>query len=82
MKSINNTNISEKGKNEITFAGYYESIPTYPKRNFIKEVCKRCEVSRQTVENWATGRSKPQKRSHYIILSELTGIAPEKLFES
>lgn len=81
MKSINNTNISGTGKNEMTFTDYYESIPTYPKKNFIEEVCKRCDVARKTVENWIAGRSKPQKHSHYLILSELTGIAPDKLFE-
>lgn len=69
-------------KNGITLADYYDNIPKYPRSDFLTEVCKRCEIKRATVYAWLTGKAKPQKSSHYLILSEITGIAPEKLFES
>ena len=82
MKSIEKTNTSDVGKGKITFKDYYDSLPSFvtPKKEFIDEICRRCEVNESTVRNWVALRSRPQKESHYLILSELTGIEPENLF--
>lgn len=77
---MGNPNTFEGNENQMTFSDYYNAIPTFPKRDFVKEVCRRCEVNENTVYNWTANRSKPQKASHYRILSEITGIAPEMLF--
>ena len=80
MKSISKTKTSEGKEKIMTFSDYYENIPSFPKKTFIDEVCKRCEVNENTVRNWVFNRSKPQKVSHYSILSEITGIPAEQLF--
>ena len=81
MKSISKTNTLEGKKDEMTFMDYYSNIPSFPKKDFVRTVCDRCEVNENTVYNWVSGRSKPQKASNYRILSEITGIAPENLFD-
>ncbi len=66
----------------MTLADYYDGIPAFntPKKEFIDEICKRCEVNENTARNWVANRVRPQKKSHYRILSELTGIPEENLF--
>ena len=82
MKSIEKTNTLDVGEGKITFKDYYDSLPSFitPKKEFIDEICRQCEVSENTVRNWIAGRVRPQKDSYYLILSELTGIDPENLF--
>lgn len=80
MKSISNSNTLEGKEKEMTFSDYYQNIPSFPKRDFVREVCMRCEVNESTVYNWTANRSRPQKISHYRILSEMTGIPAENLF--
>ncbi len=80
MKSISKTNTFEGKIQGLTLSGYYENIPTFPKKDFIDKICERCEVNENTARNWIANRSKPQKASHYRILSELTGIPAENLF--
>lgn len=67
-------------KKEMTFLDYYKAIPMFPKRDFVRKLMELCEVSENTVYNWVSGRSKPQKESHYRILSEITGIEEKSLF--
>ncbi|MDE5877557.1 MAG: hypothetical protein K2H47_08720 [Muribaculaceae bacterium] len=82
MKSTNKTNPSGSSKNLMTLKDYYKNSPVFSRRIFIAEICKRCGITVRTAHNWITGKIKPQKQDHYLILSEITGIAPEKLFES
>lgn len=74
-----NTFEAQDGK--MTLMDYYQSIPKYPKQDFIKEICKRCDVNENTVRNWLAGRNLPQKASYLRTLSEMTGIPEENLFE-
>ena len=80
MKNNCKNNTLEGKEREMTFSDYYNSIPLFPRKTFVDEVCKRCDVSENTVYNWLGNRSKPQKVAYYHILSEMTGIAPENLF--
>ncbi len=65
MKSIENANITGCENIIMTFHRHYASLPesrwNAPGRDFITEVCQKCEVSENTVLNWLTGRSIPQK---------------------
>ena len=66
---------------KMTLSGYYDSLPTSaPRTLFIKQVAKMAGVSEPTVVNWAKG-AKPQRFEHVMILSKVTGIKPEDLWE-
>lgn len=80
MKKNSNANNLEENGNKITFAGYYKHIPAHPKKDFIEEVCRKCDVNVNTARSWATNKARPSKYSHYLALSDLTGIPAEDLF--
>lgn len=86
MKRIENANTFEDKASKMTLRDYFDSMPKSkwmaPRRDFISEVSRRCEVNATTVTNWISGRSYPQKSSYYNILSEITGIEPQDLFKS
>ena len=77
---MGNPNTFDVKEKQMTFSDYFDAIPKFPKKDFVKRVMEDCEVSEATVYNWTTNRSKPQKASHYRILSEITGIPAENLF--
>lgn len=82
MESTNNSNkLNEKG-HILTLKGYYLNLPdaTHPKTEFINEVIKRTGVSFNTARNWVIYGMKPNKPEHVAILSEITGISPEHLW--
>ena len=82
MKSEVKTNsLNEKGK-IITLKDYYSNLPeaTHPKTDFLRAIAKRCDVSETTVRNWVRFGFKPNNKEHIIVLSEITGIAPENLW--
>ena len=85
MKSIENSNTSEKTEKKMTLMDYYDSLSSEriemtERSQFISLICEELEVSRFTVLNWIAGRSFPQKASYYTKLSELTGIPQDQLF--
>lgn len=83
MKSINNSNTSSpKGKN-MTLKGYYKSLPepTYPKKVFLNTIAEKCNVTIATANNWIKYGIKPNNPEHVRILSEITGISPECLWD-
>lgn len=67
----------------MTLNGYYKTLPTHtaPKKSFIAEVAQRCGVSEQTVRNWCIYGMKPNNYKHIRILSEITGIKEEDLWQ-
>ena len=79
---MGNPNTLEGKVEKMTLSDYYQGIPTLitPKKEFIEKICKRCEVNENTARNWVFNRVRPQKASHYRILSEITGIPAENLF--
>lgn len=72
----------EKGK-KMTLKDYYKSLPSCksPRKEFISEVSSRCGVSEQTVRNWCIYGMKPQDFKHVKVLSELTGIKEDMLWD-
>lgn len=82
MENVIKTSIlSENGK-KMTLKGYYKSLPepTYPKKEFTSEIARRCNVSEVTVKNWIMYGFRPSNEKHIEILSEMTGIKPEDLW--
>jgi len=67
----------------MTLKGYYDSLPQpdNPRRSFILSIMQRLNVVESTVFNWLSGRSRPSDPKHIAVLSELTGIKPEDLWE-
>ena len=83
MKGEVKTNsLTEKAKT-ITLKGYYSNLPeaTHPKTDFLRNVAKKCDVSEVTVRNWVRYGFKPNNKEHIQILSEVTGIPAESLWE-
>lgn len=82
MKSNDKTNTLIKKGQSMTLRAYYKSLPepTFPKRDFIQEIANKCNVSLTTANNWIKYGIKPNNPEHVHILSEMTGIAPEKLW--
>lgn len=62
---------------------FYEELPrpSCPKSEFAKEVAKRCGVSVVTVKNWIKTSIHPSEQRYCLILSEMTGIPVEELWE-
>lgn len=82
MESTLKTNTSSVNAGIITLQGYYKNLPeaTYPKSNFIRDVAARCGVTDVTVRNWIKYGMKPNNPEHAAILSEMTGIGIENLW--
>lgn len=82
MRNSNNSNTFPIKKESMTLRGYYRSLPdpTYPKRDFVHEIAMKCNVTLTTANNWIKYGIKPNNPEHIRILSEITGIAPENLW--
>lgn len=71
------------GKNcEKNFWAYYQSlqVAVYPRLNFVKEIVEKTGVTGQTARNWCLGVTIPRKDSQKEILSQITGIPKQQLF--
>lgn len=77
---MGNPNTFDVKEKQMTFSDYYNNIPMYERNSFVVKLMTECEVSQATVYNWSINKFKPQKASHYRILSEITGIPAENLF--
>ena len=73
----------ERKIRKMTLKGYFAALPLHnsPRKDFIKEVSGRCGVSEQTVRNWCLYGIKPQNFMHVKVLSEMTGIQEEDLWQ-
>lgn len=68
----------------MTLKEYYESLPKRPvppRAKLIKEIASRCGVDYITVRNWVHGLTTPANPENIPIISEITGIREEDLFE-
>lgn len=63
---------------------FYESLPkaSYPKTEFVMKVAEACNVHVATARNWVLGNTKPVDSAHVKVLSEMTGIPMEKLWNN
>lgn len=75
--------INEK-QEKMTLKGYYRNLPdaVHPKTDFITCIQSECGVSFTTARNWVMGVTRPFNPDHVQKLSEMTGIAPEELWNS
>lgn len=82
MESVNNSNSLVENGEIITLSGYYKGLPesTHPKTEFMNEIIKRTGVSFTTARNWVIYNMKPNNPDHIKVLSEITGIPIENLW--
>lgn len=68
---------------KMTLRGYYDSLPnsSHPKTEFVNEVASKTGVSTATVRNWISYGMKPNNPKHCEILSEITGIPVDNLWD-
>lgn len=83
MESSRNPNTSDNESKKMTLRGYYDSLPdsTHPKTEFVNDIARRAGVSTTTVRNWIAYGMKPNKHEHVKILSEVTGIPENELWD-
>lgn len=67
----------------MTLQDYYQSLerPEPPKTSFVRDVAAKCGVDTYTVRLWIKGVNRPLNKEHVKILSIVTGIEEEKLWE-
>ena len=82
MENAIKTNTLVGNGKKMTLKGYYKSLPdpTYPKKEFAAELARRCNVSQATVKNWIMYGFRPFNENDIAIISEMTGIKPEDLW--
>lgn len=82
MESINNSNNSSKKGQIMTLRSYYKNLPDarHPKSELINEIAMRCGVTLATARNWILYGIRPGKPEHIQIISEITGIHSENLW--
>lgn len=71
--------------NEVTFTGYYESLPKRRqkgKTRFVNRIAKKCGVQPYTVWRWLRGDYEPSKDEYKNKIAELLGLSVEQLFPS
>lgn len=82
MESINNSNSFEENGQIMTLKSYYKNLPTptHPKKELIQSIATRCGVTEVTVRNWIMYGFRPDNQDHVQVISEITGIPAENLW--
>ena len=82
MENIKNSNNSLRNGRIMTLKSYYKNLPapTHPKKEFIRDVATKCDVSEATVRNWVMYGFRPDNEVHIDVLSKETGIPVEELW--
>ena len=82
MESSRISTTFEGKSSKMTLRGYYESLPDsrHPKTEFVNEIAARAGVSTATVRNWIAYGMRPNNPKHIEILSEVTGIPENELW--
>lgn len=72
-----------KKDSKMTLKGYYDALPepTVPKREFVLEIMQKCHVVETTAFNWISGRTRASDPRHLAVLSQITGIKQEDLWQ-
>jgi len=62
---------------------YYNELPELnaPKSDFIREIASLTGKAEQTVRLWLWGKTKPSEKEDLEVLSKLTGIEVNQLFD-
>ena len=73
----------EEKKEKMTLKGYYKSLSTRktPLQTFIDDVAAKTGKSEQTVRNWCIYGIKPADFKDVRVLSQVTGIKEDDLWE-
>lgn len=68
---------------KLTLSGYYENLPksSFPKKEFVAKIMKECDVSFTTARNWVKGITRPNEKNNEDILSRISGIPKEQLWQ-
>lgn len=76
-------NKMDENSQDLTLMGYYESLPksSYPKKDFVSLIMRECDVSYTTARNWVKGHTRPMSNKQIAVLSEITGIPKEELWQ-
>lgn len=82
MESINNSNSSSRKGQIMTLRSYYKNLPDarYPKSELINKIAMRCGVTLATARNWILYGIRPGKPEHIQIISDITGIPADNLW--
>lgn len=83
MKELEDTREGGKKSQKMTLRGYYDALPSssHPKTEFVNGIAQRAGVSTATVRNWIAYGMRPNNPEHVQILSEVTGIPAEELWD-
>lgn len=73
----------QENKKNMTLKDYFESLPKRetPRKTLIDNIINECGVTSQTARNWCIYGIKPKDFRHVRILSRLTGIREEELWD-
>lgn len=82
MESINNSNSSSRKGQIMTLRSYYKNLPDarHPKSELINEIAMKCGVTLATARNWILYGIRPGKPEYIQIISEITSIPAENLW--
>lgn len=82
MESIRNSNSSAGNGQIMTLRSYYKNLPepTHPKKALINSIAVQCGVTLATARNWILYGIRPDKPEHVRIISGITGIPAENLW--
>ena len=82
METIKNSNSSGGNGQIMTLKSYYKNLPepTHPKKELINNIAMKCKVTLATARNWILYGVRPDNPNHILIISEITGIPSENLW--
>lgn len=82
MESINNSNSSAEKGQIMTLRSYYKNLPDarHPKSELINQIAVQCGVTLTTARNWILYGIRPGKPEHIQIISEITSIPADNLW--
>ena len=83
MENVETTSTLCEKSQKMTLKRYYKRLPepTYPKKEFVNALAEKCNVTMATANNWIKYGIKPNNPEHVRIISEMTGILPEHLWD-
>lgn len=82
MENPKNSNSCVESGQKLTLRGYYKNLPcpTHPKKDLIRRISGACGVTECTARNWVVYSFRPNNPEHTGIISEITGIPVEDLW--
>lgn len=68
----------------MTLREYYQSLPSRPvppKTKLVRDIMSNCGVEAITARAWLKGQNIPSNPEHRAIISRMTGIPEDELFQ-